>query len=137
MEKDKEVIIDIESIIDTDGDISRTQMTIVGTYFGTPKDYCIQYKEIGGELDGCVTLLRVKNNKTVTLIRKGSYNSEITIEHKKRHVCHYDTPYGALLMGIFAQEIESNLTDVGGKLRFKYTVDFNSDLVSTNEMMPS
>ena len=87
-----------------------------------------------GDLAGCTTCLHMDKPGRVTMRRFGSYNSELTIERNKRHNCHYDTPYGGFLMGVFGKHVSSNMTECGGTLKMRYTVDFNSELAAENEM---
>ena len=57
-----------------------------------------------------------------------------TYELGENH-CVYGTPYGEFTMGINAYEVESELNDEGGRLRFRYSIDVNSDFISENEML--
>ena len=44
------------------------------------------------------------------------------------------TPFGDFTMGINTYDIQNTLSEVGGRLWFKYSIDINSDFVSENEM---
>jgi hypothetical protein len=37
-------------------------------------------------------------------------------------------------MGVFAKDVAVNLNDNGGKVKMKYTIDFNSSMVAENEI---
>ena len=56
------------------------------------------------------------------------------LEKGKRHLCHYDTGFGSLMVGVFAQSIHSDLTDSGGTLDVSYSLDINSGLNSMNSI---
>ncbi|HZK39242.1 MAG TPA: DUF1934 domain-containing protein, partial [Clostridia bacterium] len=51
-----------------------------------------------------------------------------------RHNCHYITPHGEFMMGIFTRYVNSKMNADGGELKFKYTIDFNTGLASVNEL---
>ena len=58
----------------------------------------------------------------------------LTVEKGKRHSCLYDSPQGAFVIGIFGEEISSNVNENGGEIHAKYTIDVNSGLLSSNKM---
>ena len=72
--------------------------------------------------------------KRQTLIRSGGQRSRLVLEKGKRHLCHYDTGFGSLMVGVFAQSIHSDLTDSGGTLDVSYSLDINSGLNSMNSI---
>lgn len=114
----KDVIIEIADQHETDGEIQSMSMTTVGSLSGTPEDYSLIYTDQDGELEGCVTTLRVENGRRVTMTRAGSYQSELIMELGRRHNCHYTTPYGELMIGVFTQKVDSLMDEHGGKLEF-------------------
>ncbi len=70
----------------------------------------------------------------VTMQRRGKAVSSLIIERGKKHHCHYGTEYGDFMIGISTDEIRSCLTDKGGDIYLKYTLDINSSYMSENEM---
>ena len=54
---------------------------------------------------------------------------------KKKQHCHYNTPYGELMIGVFTHSIVNELNESGGSLYLKYTIDINSSYVSDNEIL--
>ncbi|NMP38105.1 MAG: DUF1934 domain-containing protein [Clostridiales bacterium] len=131
----KKVVINISDKQSPDvGEPETLEMNIFGTLSFSQDAYTLEYTELDGELAGCTTSLCVDDPGRVIMRRSGSYNSELTIERNKRHNCHYDTPYGGFLMGIFGKAVHSSMTPRGGTLKMRYTVDFNSELAAENEM---
>jgi len=76
----------------------------------------------------------VEGDNVVTVIRGGAANSRLTLEKGRRHQCHYNTMFGDLMVGVFTNIIENNLSEKGGTLQAAYTLDFNAGLVSKNEI---
>ena len=70
----------------------------------------------------------------VTMTRNGAYTTQMVMERGRRHVCHYATPFGDMLLGIFAKKVESSVTEEGGELLLNYTIDVNADLAASNEL---
>ena len=71
------------------------------------------------------------------MTRTGKYNTELIIEKDRRHTCFYETPYGELMMGVYTKNMFTDMNENGGTLRFSYTIDFNNDLASENDLTVS
>ena len=56
------------------------------------------------------------------------------MEKGRRHQCVYDTGYGEMMIGVLGNQISSTLTDKGGNIQFKYSLDINTSLASENEV---
>ena len=44
-----------------------------------------------------------------------------------RHLCHYETGYGSVSLGVAADVIEQRLDENGGSLKFSYTLDSGAE----------
>lgn len=117
-----------------DGEELSCELTTSGEYEITENGCKIVYNETDEELANCVTALDVEQSKKISMTRSGKYNTEMIIEKDRRHSCYYATPYGELLMGIYAKKIENGVTENGGTLDFSYTIDFNNVTASENEL---
>lgn len=129
-------LISIVGTQEIDGETDRIELTTVGTYVHKGNSRYIVYHEFNEDFpSGKVTsILKVEDEKRVTLIRSGGQRSRLVLEKGKRHLCHYDTGLGSLMVGVFAQSIHSRLTDAGGTLDVSYSLDINSGLNSMNEI---
>lgn len=77
--------------------------------------------------EGCTTTVRVARDASrVSMTRFGRMPSQLVIEKGVRHLCHYDTGYGAMTLGVAADEIRHELTEEGGQVEFSYTLDMDS-----------
>ncbi|MDE7294823.1 MAG: DUF1934 domain-containing protein [Oscillospiraceae bacterium] len=83
---------------------------------------------------GSVTTVSCFGETYASMRRDGNAESNLIMEHSKRHHCVYGTPYGSTTLGIYAKRIINRMTENGGELYFKYTIDVNSALVSENEV---
>ena len=85
---------------------------------------------------GCTTTLKVAEDASrVAMLRFGSAASQLLIERGRRHLCHYETGYGSMTLGVTADEIDSRLTDKGGTVTFSYILDADSaELMSKSSL---
>jgi len=131
----KDVIISIKGIYKTEGDKDVVELMTQGTYSRKDGCYYLQYQESEATgMDGVTTTLKIIDDSLVSLSRSGMQGTQLMVEKGKRHLCHYDTGYGNLMVGVNAAKIESSLNDEGGDLHFKYSLDINSSLASENEV---
>lgn len=133
---EKDVVIKIVDRHEMDGDTDGLETTLLGKFEGDKDNYILSYTE-NGELDGCRVTLKVVNGDTVTMTRSGMFETELIIQRGERHNCSYSTPAGILMLGVFAQRVESDMSDRGGKLEFDYTLDLGAGVVSENYLVIS
>lgn len=117
-----------------DGEEYEAELTTSGEFEITENGCKVIYSETDEELDNCITTLDVEGSRKISMTRSGKYNTEMVIEKDRRHSCYYKTPYGELIMGIFAKNVLSEMTENGGMLNFSYTIDFNNTPASENEL---
>ena len=132
----KDVLINIKGIYRGEGDSDVVELFTTGQYYKRDGHYYISYEESEATgFEGSRTTLKVEPDRdTVTLSRTGTATTEIIVERGVRHQCHYDIGVGDMMIGVMGNRIKSSLTDSGGKLEFKYSMDINSLLTSENEM---
>ncbi len=94
--------------------------------------YSISYQEseLTG-LEGTTTRLLVDGGK-VTLLREGNINSQMVFEEGRRHLSMYETPYGALSIGVNTRRMRSTLSDTGGDLEIDYAIEIDNLLAGRN-----
>ncbi len=131
---EKEVVIKIVDRHEMDGDSDGLETTLIGSFSGEKDNYVLSYTE-NGELNGCKVTLKVENGECVTMTRSGLFETELIIHRGKRHNCSYSTPAGNLLLGVFANRVESDVDENGGKLEFDYTLDLGAGVVSENYLV--
>lgn len=119
-----------------DGETGEITLTTLGSYQIHGPDRLISYTEYADDAPHTKTTstLKIEGNQKVTLTRGGGQNSEMVLEKGQRHYCHYDTGFGSMMVGIFANSIESRLGKDGGTLDIRYSLDINSGLTSINEI---
>ena len=132
----KDVLISIKgTYLPEGGSPDVIELITAGRYYSKNGSYYITYKESETTgMEGVTTTLKVDGDHSVTLMRNGNQRSHLLLEKGRRHLCHYDTGYGSLMVGVSGCKIKSHLDDLGGELLFNYTLDVNSSTVSENEV---
>lgn len=94
--------------------------------------YTISYQEteLTG-LGGTTTEVQVDGGR-VTLLRKGTINSQMVFEEGQRHLSMYETPYGSLSVGIHTHRMRSTLGEAGGELEIDYAIEIDHLVVGQN-----
>lgn len=80
-----------------------------------------QESEVTG-LEGTLTTIRVEPRR-VTLLREGSVNSQMVFEEGRQHLSLYETPYGALEIGVRTRKMRSSLDSRGGDVTIYYALE--------------
>ena len=68
----------------------------------------------------------------ITLTRDSWYGGDMVFDEREKHHFLYQTPFGAMTMGINTELVTRELTDMGGDLRIDYAIDVDNVLVSRN-----
>ena len=87
--------------------------------------YVIKYTEEEEDGSKSETTLQVEKDK-ITVSREGAISTHMVIQKGVRTLSHHVTPYGAFSMGVAAVEIDSDIKENGGVLRFRYMTDLEN-----------
>lgn len=87
--------------------------------------YVINYTEEEEDGSKSETTLQVEKDK-ITVSREGAISTHMVIQKGVRTLSHHVTPYGAFSMGVAAVEIDSDIKENGGVLRFRYMTDLEN-----------
>ena len=131
----KECTVKITDIQYDDGEKESIEITTKGTFEGEAGNYKLSFDEIFDTDMRSHTVVSVKNGDCVTIVRQGDITTELTVERGKRHNCHYLTPYGEMMLGISANQIEDGITENGGVLKLVYLIDYYTNVAALKEML--
>ncbi len=94
--------------------------------------YSLHYaeSELTG-MDGTQTTVMVENNK-VTVERRGFVSSHMVFEQGQKHLSLYETPVGAITVGVNASAVESTLDENGGQLNVDYSIEIDNAFAGYN-----
>ncbi|MCQ4864148.1 DUF1934 domain-containing protein [Pseudoflavonifractor phocaeensis] len=95
-------------------------------------EYTLSYQEseLTG-LEGTLTTFQVEQGR-ITLMRIGEVNSQMVFEEGRRHLSMYDTPYGALAIGVNTRRMRSSLGEHGGDIEIDYAIEIDHAVAGQN-----
>lgn len=129
----EDYLITIRGTMEQGGERDKVKLMTRGSFVRRNGSFFITYKETETTgYAGCVTTVKVEDSQKVSMLRFGSAPSQLVIEKGRRHVCHYETGYGSLSLGVAADEIESRLSEKGGTVQFSYLLDVDTASISRN-----
>lgn len=131
-------MINMKSIQSVYDEKTETELTTKGRFRIENDTFYISYEDSEATgFEGSVTEISVKESGYASIIRSGSTNSDLIIEIGKKHHCRYETPYGSMNVGIYTHSIKNELSENGGNLYMKYTIDIDTSYISDNEIILS
>ena len=94
--------------------------------------YTLSYQEseLTG-LEGTLTTIQVEGEQ-VTLMRAGEVNSQMVFQEGRRHLSMYNTPYGAMAIGVNTRHLMADLNDQGGAIEIDYAIEIDHAIAGRN-----
>lgn len=131
----KDVIIDIKGTQGIDDETDTIEFTTDGRFGVKDGEFFISYDEgqMFEEVLDVKTSIFIKPD-SVVLQRNGAIKSRMVIEKGTRNTCFYSTPHGNLVLGIYGEKLDCNLSENGGSLSMSYNIDSDLKLVSRNNV---
>ena len=130
---EKEVIISIKGMQEfeqtgkdsielvTRGSLNRTAGLLTLSY---------EESELTG-LEGTLTTIQVEPER-VTMMRTGQVNTQMVFQEGRRHLAMYNTPYGAMTVGINTRHLFAELSDEGGDIEIDYNIELDHAVAGRN-----
>ena len=130
---EKDVVISIKGIQKyetTDPDV--IELVTAGRLTRVGESYTLSYQEseLTG-LEGTLTTIQV-DGEQVTLMRVGEFTSQMVFQEGRRHLSMYNTPYGAMAIGVNTRHLLADLTDQGGDIEIDYAIEIDHALAGRN-----
>ena len=82
-------------------------------------------------LEGTMTTIQVEGEQ-VTLMRVGEFNTQMVFREGRRHLSMYNTPYGAMAIGVNTRHLLAELDDHGGNIEIDYCIEVDHAVASRN-----
>lgn len=89
-----------------------------------------QESEVTG-MEGTLTTFQIEPER-VTLLRTGEFNSQMVFQEGRRHLSMYDTPYGAMSIGVNTRRLLARLDEAGGKIEIDYAIEIDHTVAGRN-----
>jgi len=129
----KKVMISIKgSPAASDGDDDGFELMTDGEYTreGSYSTFSYMESELTG-ISGLLTTFDVEPDRVV-LRRGDGYSGDMIFSETQKHHFLYETPFGAVMMGIDTHSIKKNMCDDGGSLEIRYDIEVDNVSVSQN-----
>ena len=129
----KEVVISIKGIQKYEGALPDVvELVTEGRLAREGDSYTLSYQEseLSG-LEGTLTTIQVDGGQ-VTLLRVGEFNSQLVFQEGRRHLSVYNTPYGAMSVGVHTRHLLAELNDQGGDIEVDYEIEVDHAMAGRN-----
>lgn len=126
----KEVLISIKGLHFESDPTENIEIITVGEHYKVDNKYFIRYEELledTGDIVKCT--IKIKKD-SVEMIKKGLVDVNLTFEEKKKNISYYNTPYGMLLIGIYASKIEMEEQEDSIDVNIAYSLEINNQHIS-------
>lgn len=131
MNKKKNILLSVIGTQKIGYDKEKIELITTGTMYKKGNEYIIDYDE-NEESGMSDTHTRINvNNDRVMITRLGKFNSQLLLEKGNRHLCHYNTNYGQIVLGVLTSNITNNLQK--GELSIDYSIEMNHSFTSDNK----
>ena len=96
--------------------------------------YCLSYteSELTG-LNGTKTVFDIVGD-TITMTRTGDIRSQMVFQKGRKLYSVYDTPYGALTIGIQADRVKADICDYCGVIDISYTIEVDHAMTGESSL---
>lgn len=123
---EKDVIISIKGMQNYENsDPDTIELVTEGRLLRDGSGYTISYQEseLTG-LEGTLTTFQIEPER-VTLMRVGEVNSQMVFQEGRRHMSMYNTPYGAMAVGVNTGRLMADISDQGGDIEIDYAIEID------------
>ena len=130
---EKDVVISIKGMQQyEDADPDTIELVTAGRLQKEGESYTLsdQESEVTG-LEGTLTTIQVEGEQ-VTLMRMGEFNAQMVFQEGRRHLSMYNTPYGAMAIGVNTRRLLADLNDQGGDIEIDYAIEIDHAIAGRN-----
>ncbi len=130
-------IMKLKSIQRDGTEVSESELVTEVCFFKERNgDYVIAYEESEATgMEGSEVEIRITKEGVVSIVRTGTFQTNIVVKKGCKHFCHYSTPFGEMPIGVDAKKLHYEFNEDSGFLQMRYTVDANCTLLSDNEII--
>ena len=89
-----------------------------------------QESELTG-MEGTLTTIQVEGEQ-VSMLRVGEYNTQMGFQTGRRHLSVYNTPYGAMEVGVNTRHLLAELKEDSGIIEVDYDIEVDHALAGRN-----
>ncbi|MDD2429176.1 MAG: DUF1934 domain-containing protein [Eubacteriales bacterium] len=134
--KGKEVLLTVTGLANNvDEDDGSMKLMTTGMLTGNKNKWRLRYTEMQPDTNEKHKITMTMDKGVVTMVRDGSYGTNMVFEKGHRYESSYRTPYGSLDMGIFPTHVKYDVADDGnGEVNLKYQLDIQGQYTSFHNL---
>lgn len=124
----KEILLSIKGLQTAEND-ERDAVEVISPgeyYFRNGKHYFLYEEVLEGQSETTKNVIKVTNDY-MEVTKKGAVNVHMIFEKNKKNVTYYYTPYGSLLMGIDAYQVDVRETEEEILIEVIYALEINNE----------
>ncbi len=130
----QDVNICIKGVYTAEEEQTTTELYTVGSLCKKNGHFYLTYRESETTgFEGCTTTMKLEDDR-VTVIRRGPATAHLILQKGVRSVGRYEMMGSLMDIGVYTDGMENQMTEEGGRLHLKYTMDMNASLLSENEL---
>jgi len=133
----KKVLLSVVGVVqDVGSEESSDEMRLVttGELSGEDDSWRLRYIETQPDTAESHKVTFTMKDGVVTMSREGSYHTSMIFSQGNRFEGSYETPYGALDMGVYPTQVKYTVDDARGEVLLKYQLDIGGQFASMREM---
>lgn len=117
------------------GEDDKIEFVTEGNYYERNGKSYLSYKEteISGFDSNTTTTLKIDGD-TVSMTRFGNVNTHMVFSPGKRHLSHYETPYGSFTIGVVPEAVAIDMTDGSGNINIAYSLEIDNSPSATHSL---
>lgn len=102
-----------------------TEVVTRGNYLRKGNKHYIRYEEVVEGMEGTIQNLIKVDENGMEVTKKGLTNVHMVFEKDKKNMTYYDTPFGSLLIGIAATDLDVKSSEKDINVTVQYALDVN------------
>ena len=133
----KKVVLSVTGVVqDVGSEESTDEMRLVtmGELTGEDDSFRLTYTETQPDTAETHNITFTMEDGVVTMSREGDYHTSMIFSQGNRFEGSYNTPYGALEMGVFPTQVKYTVDNARGEVLLKYQLDIQGQYASMREM---
>lgn len=123
----KDILVSIKGLQIPEDSQQEEQLEVItnGSYFQRNGKHYIKYDEVVEGMEGSIQNLIKINRDSLEVTKRGLSNVHMIFEAHKKNVTYYDTPFGNLLVGIAATNIDVKEEQERIDVQVDYALEIN------------
>ncbi len=129
----KDILLSITGLQFTaqdEGDAQAVEVITPGDYYKKNDKHYVIYDEVIEGYEGTTRNLIKVGQDCLDITKKGVTNVHMIFEKNKKNVTYYYTPFGSILIGIDAKQVEVEETEENIDVKVNYDLEINYEFLA-------